>query len=320
MSFLIFAIIASVCVSIFLKMVRGYQWDIAQAILVNYTTALCLCFWLLKPDFSKGVMTTGQGLGIVMALGLLLPSVFIIMAKAVQIAGIVKSDAAQRLALFLPILAAFVLFGEMITLPKVLGVLLAFVALICLVYKPSDDNEDNITENDITQIKNINNNQRVLLFNHVKLNQELSQTHASALILLGVWLGYGVIDILFKQMSKQGNAFSGTLFISFGLAWCVMLIYLLINKTKWHGKSLISGILLGVLNFFNILFYIKAHQSFKDDPTLVFAGMNIGVISLGAVVGLIIFKEKLTKINLIGIVIGMIAIGCLFYLDKLLIM
>ena len=123
-----------------------------------------------------------------------------------------------------------------------------------------------------------------------------------------------MIDVLFKQMSKMGNAFANTLLISFILAFFLLFIYLIANKTKWQGKSLISGVLLGGLNFFNILFYIKAHQVYKDDPTLVFAGMNIGVMCLGAVVGLFIFKEKISKINGMGIVLGVCAVWCLFYL------
>ena len=43
--------------------------------------------------------------------------------------------------------------------------------------------------------------------------------------------------------------------------------------------------------------------------------MNIGVICLGTLVGLFLFKEKVSKINLSGVMIGMIAIWCLFYLQ-----
>ena len=49
---------------------------------------------------------------IFLALGILLPTVFIIMSKAVEFAGIVRSDAAQRLSLFLPIVASFIIFHE----------------------------------------------------------------------------------------------------------------------------------------------------------------------------------------------------------------
>jgi hypothetical protein len=34
-------------------------------------------------------------------------------------------------------------------------------------------------------------------------------------------------------------------------------------------------------NFGNILFYLKAHQAFADNPSTVFAAMNMGVIILG---------------------------------------
>lgn len=287
MSYLVLAISASVLVSIFLKMARSRGIDVTQAILINYITAIILCIYLLKPSFDVSQIMA-NGAFIFVALGVLLPSVFIIMAKAVQMVGIAKSDVAQRLALFLPILASFTIFGEDLTLAKGAGLILAFSSLIALTYKPVHHTDVKVS--DTTDFKR------------------------AAAILGGVWLGYGVIDILFKQMAKLGNAFPDTLFVSFVLAFVLLFIYLMMNRTKWQPKSLASGVLLGALNFANILFYIKAHQVYKDDPTLVFAGMNIGVICLGAVVGLVIFREKISKINGLGILLGVLAVCCLFYL------
>lgn len=285
MLFLVLAILASVLVSVFLKVARHKNLDIYQAILVNYITAITLSVLILKPNFDNIGEVVSGGTFIFVALGVLLPSVFIIMAKAVALVGIAKSDVAQRLALFLPILASFTIFGESLTLAKGVGIVLAFGSLVALTYKPV----------------------------HTQNQSQLS-LKTTALILGGVWVGYGVIDILFKQMSKMGNAFPSTLTISFILAFVLLLVYLLINKTKWQPQSLASGVILGALNFANILFYIKAHQAFKDDPTLVFAGMNIGVICLGAIVGLFVFKEKISKINGVGIILGICAVWCLFYL------
>lgn len=287
MSYLVLAISASVLVSIFLKMARSRGIDVAQAILINYITAIILCIYLLKPSFDVSQIMA-NGAFIFVALGVLLPSVFIIMAKAVQMVGIAKSDVAQRLALFLPILASFTIFGEDLTLAKGAGLILAFSSLIALTYKPVHHTDVKVS--DTTDFKR------------------------AAAILGGVWLGYGVIDILFKQMAKLGSAFPDTLLVSFVLAFVLLFIYLVMNRTKWQPKSLASGVLLGALNFANILFYIKAHQVYKDDPTLVFAGMNIGVICLGAVVGLVIFREKISKINGLGILLGVLAVCCLFYL------
>ena len=286
---LIIAVLCSVAVSVLLKVARKRNIAIQQAIAFNYIVALSLSWFLLKPDF-KGLEFTdfiaqNENTPIFLALGILLPSVFIIMSKAVEFAGIVRSDAAQRLSLFLPILAAFLIFHETLSQSKVVGIVLAFVGLFCLLSKP---------------------------------NQQSAVDFRGVLGLIGVWFGYGIIDILFKQVAKSGGAFPTTLFIAFSLAACIMFIYLLFKRTQWNVASFVGGIILGVLNFFNILFYIKAHQSFGSNPTLVFAGMNIGVICLGTIIGALIFKEKISKVNWLGIVFSLSAIFCLYYLDKIL--
>ena len=286
---LIIAVLCSVAVSVLLKVARKRNIVIQQAIAFNYIVALSLSWFLLKPDF-KGLEFTdfiaqSENTPIFLALGILLPSVFIIMSKAVEFAGIVRSDAAQRLSLFLPILAAFLIFHETLSQSKVVGIVLAFVGLFCLLSKP---------------------------------NQQSAVDFRGVLGLVGVWFGYGIIDILFKQVAKSGGAFPTTLFIAFSLAACIMFIYLLFKRTQWNVASFVGGIILGVLNFFNILFYIKAHQSFGSNPTLVFAGMNIGVICLGTITGALIFKETISKVNWLGIVFSLCAIFCLYYLDKIL--
>ncbi|BFU59822.1 MULTISPECIES: EamA/RhaT family transporter [Rodentibacter] len=286
---LILAILCSVAVSIFLKIARKKNIIIEQAIAFNYITAIIFSYFLLKPDF-KGLefvdyITQSESVLIFLALGLLLPSVFIIMSKAVEFAGIVRSDAAQRLSLFLPILAAFLLFNETLSQTKLIGIVLAFIGLFCLLTKP--------------------------------IQGQSAVNFKGILGLIGVWFGYGIIDILFKQVAKSGGAFPATLFISFSLAACLMFIFLLLKRTQWTVPSLFGGIILGTLNFFNILFYIKAHQSFGGNPTLVFTGMNIGVICLGTFTGALIFKEKMSKINWLGIGFSLSAIFCLYYLDKI---
>ena len=302
---LIIAVLCSVAVSVLLKVARKRHIEIQQAIAFNYIVALSLSWFLLKPDF-KGLEFTdfiaqSENTPIFLALGILLPSVFIIMSKAVEFAGIVRSDAAQRLSLFLPILAAILIFHETLSQSKVVGIVLAFVGLFCLLSKPNQQSA-------------VDKKQRFLNVGYTngpegvsKRTSELTNNFRGVLGLVGVWFGYGIIDILFKQVAKSGGAFPTTLFIA-----------LLFKRTQWNVASVVGGIILGVLNFFNILFYIKAHQSFGSNPTLVFAGMNIGVICLGTITGALIFKEKISKINWLGIVFSLCAIFCLYYLDKIL--
>ncbi|MDH2997911.1 hypothetical protein A1D22_01000 [Pasteurellaceae bacterium LFhippo2] len=282
---LVLAILCSVSVGVLIKVARSKGIFIAQSIAVNYIVATTLCYFILKPNFGDKtvveIVADNPSSYLFFALGILLPTVFLIQAKALEFAGIIRTDAAQRLSLFLPILAAFTIFGEAVTSNKLIALLLAFTALGCLLWKS---------------------------------NEGMAKGGKTAVISLAlVWVGFGIIDILFKQMAKTGSAFPLTLFISFIGAGCVMFIYLLLKRTQWHVASVGVGLLLGALNFGNILFYIKAHQVMKDDPTLVFTGMNLGVICLGTLIGALVFKEKINKTNYLGVVIAIIAIICLFY-------
>jgi drug/metabolite transporter (DMT)-like permease len=236
-------------------------------------------FVLLKPNFSSNFNILLSEWQILLPLGILLPSVFIIMGECVNRAGIAKSDAAQRLSLFLPILAAFLFFGEKFSFGKISAVVLAIVSLLALVYKPK--NKTNST--------------------------------GAVWTLLGVWFGYGIIDILFKQLSKYTTMTATNLCAVFIIAAVVLFTYLVIRRTKWTMLSIFGGIILGCLNFGNIYFYLRAHQVYSSNPTLIFAAMNLGVISLGTIVGTTLFKERINAINIIGIFMAMIAILCLFY-------
>ena len=272
--FLASSVVCSVAVGALLKAGRARGLDARQAIFMNYVVASTLCFVLLRPDLGK-LLGPGQPVGIFLALGVLLPSIFLALARSVQAAGIVRTDAAQRLSLIIPLLSAFLIFGEQLNERKLLGVALAFSALLFLLWKPSKGGG--------------------------KGNAWLWP--------LVVLLGYGVIDVLFKQMAKAGAAFSGGLLAAFVLAGVLMLLYLASSKTRWGLGHLLTGMLLGALNFANIYTYIRAHQSLPGNPALVFSVMNMGVIVLGTLVGAMAFREPLSKLNLLGV---LLALGAIF--------
>ena len=288
MHFLVIAILCSVSVSVLFKLTKKFNIVIPQMIAVGYLVALSLSHFLLKPDF-QGLSFTeffvqSSAMPIFLALGVLLPLGFMVMSKAVEYGGIVRTDAAQRLALFLQIIAAVTLFDETLTDFRIVGTVIAFAALFCLLFKPASAVEN---------------------------------AFKATLALAGVWLIWGTSGILYKKTALMGGAFPTTLFISFSLAAVIMFTVLLLKRTQWTVPSFVGGLLLGCLNFGNILFYIYAHQYFKENPTIVFATMDLGVICLGALVGAWAFKERLSKVNITGIALGVCAI-ILMYIEKLL--
>lgn len=280
MGFLAISILCSVAVSVLLKYAKPKGIHLAVAIGVNYVVCLILTAILLKPTITSEII--GKGLPLFVVLGILLPSVFLIMGKSAQVAGIVKSDTAQRVALVIPLIASFTIFGESLTTQKLVSLVLIFVAMGCLLYQKHGQ------------------------------NLGTGNKYQSALLLLGVFFGYGVISVLLKQLAKMGGASTSNLFISFGLALVFMIIYILIKKIKVDKISLLGGAVLGVLNFSNIYTYISAHKAMSNTPTLVFATMDIGVIVVGTLAGFVIFKEKINLINAVGIGLALFAIGGLY--------
>jgi drug/metabolite transporter (DMT)-like permease len=273
---LIFSIACSVAVSVLLKVARSQNIHVGQAIAVNYVIAASLSLLILQPH-PASLLSPSTPWWILIALGVLLPSIFLAMAGAVRHAGIVLSDAAQRLSLFIPLIAAFLLFGEQMAANKLTGIAMALAALLCLLARPGAKGDSG----------------------------DIGKTIA---LLLCVWVGYGTIDVLFKQMAKSGAVFSSSLFVSFVLAGILMFLYLILQRTAWSRRNVVAGVALGLLNFGNIYFYIRAHQVFPENPTLVFSAMNIGVISAGALVGAGFFKERLSWVNGLGIVLAIAAI------------
>ncbi len=288
MHLLVLSISCSVAVSVLLKLARSQSIGIAQAVTLNYAVAGLLCWLLLRPSWEQLPATAG-GWAILAALGVLLPSIFLVMAAAVNQAGIVRSDAAQRLSLFLPLAAAFLIFGETLSSDKLAGLVTAIAALLLLLMR----NHGPATAGSTTGGSR---------------NAPVPAAWQAPVCLLGVWLGYGTIDILFKQLARSGTAFASGLLVSFLMAGSLMIVTLVLRRIRWSRRDLIGGAILGLLNFGNIYFYIRAHQHFPENPTLVFTAMNIGVISVGTLVGAGIFRERLSRWNILGIALALAAI------------
>ena len=130
--FLITSVLCSVTVAILLKLARRFDIDIRQAIAVNYVIAALACWLLLGANLSA-VDNTGTPWGVLIALGILLPTVFVAMGQAVRHVGIVRSDAAQRLSVFIPVVAAFLFFGDTLTARKGAAIAVGLIALLCLL-------------------------------------------------------------------------------------------------------------------------------------------------------------------------------------------
>lgn len=275
MLFLVLSILCSVIVGVIFKITRKYNSNPIQIVAFNYVFALLLCYFTFSPNLQE--VDSNAPWNLYIAIGVLLPFVFLFLVASIKHTGIVKTDAAQRLSLFIPILAAWLIFKEEFNTYKVIGILIGFVALLFILRKESENKENN-------------------------------WIYPAAVL-----LGFGIIDILFKQIALFTTLpYTTSLFVVFSIALMIAILIVLygfiIKKESFNTKNILFGALVGIFNFCNILFYLKAHKAFSENPSTVFAGMNMGVIVLGSITGLLFFKEKLSKINFLGLLLALIAI------------
>lgn len=277
MIYIFLSICCSVTVAVLLKTARRFGINIQQSINWNYLSALLLCFFSFSPDISLLQFSSPWNLYI--PLSILLPTVFVLLAISIRYIGIVKTDIAQRLSLFIPILASYFIFNETISSLKLIGLSIGFLAIFLTLNKKTE-----------------------------------SSTEKNRWIFpLIVLLGFGIIDVLFKQIVVNKDIpFTTSLFVifcgAFIISSIISLYSILIKKTPLELKSFYFGIVLGIFNFGNILFYLKAHKALADNPSTVFAAMNFGVIVVGSLIGIAVFKEKISRVNYIGIALALAAV------------
>lgn len=284
MEFVIISVLCSVTVSVLIKWSRMKSVNYLQLVVWNYPVALGMTYWVLEPELER--WTTDLPWNLYLPLGFLLPAIFFCTALAIRYGGIVRTEIAQRLSLFIPLLAAYFWMGEELLPEKFIGIGVGLIAMgLCLDWKGGDAAEGR-------------------------------KTRIYPILVL---LGMGLIDVLFKQIAQfKSVSYMSSLWIVFLLAMLVAFTFLgylvVIKKQKLDRYAIGIGALLGLFNFGNIVFYMKAHRALPDSPSLVFTAMNLGVIALGAIIGVVLFKEKLSFSNKIGVLLAIVSVLLIAYL------
>lgn len=282
MIYIALSVICSVVVSVLLKLAPRHGVDVRQAIAGNYLVAALLTVALLDPHPSLLELPVAHpAWRVLVALGVLLPSMFLVLAHSVRRVGVVVTDAAQRLSLLLPLLAAFTLFGEVFTWRKGVGVVIGLAAIACLVLR--------------------------------KRGGDTQAAEGGWWWPLIVFAGMGAIDILFKHVAQlTGVPFADVLLATFVLAFVLAMLAMVwlyaSGRARWGWRHAGGALLLGVFNFGNILFYVQAHRQLAKDPALVFSAMNIGVIVLATLVGVVWLGERLGRLNRVGLALAVVAV------------
>ncbi len=186
----------------------------------------------------------------------------------------------QKLSLVFPVIIGIGLFGEEGSMSKYVAILLAIVAIILINIKDKQDPETLATAK--------------------------KYWYWPFLVLFGS----GLIEVvIFYTQAKGIVTDAGLSFVStlFFLAGCWGVLYLLVTRSfSFARQDIIGGIILGVPNFFTIYLLIKGLETWEG--SVLFPINNLGVIVLTTILGVYLFREKLSRINYIGLVMAIICV------------
>lgn len=289
MIILLLAILFSSSLVICFKYFDKYRVNTLHAILINYVVAALTSFLLADktslPDFS------GAWALITPSIGLFFIVTFIAMSVAAQKISVIVSIIASKMSLIIPLTYAVLMLGETMTTLKLLAILLAMAGVILTVW------EDKKTR--------------------TAKDTHLHGTRALLIICI-VFFGSGLVDTSFKFIEStyyDTVAPQYVMMMCYGGAAVFGWIYFSFSKSHSFREikpaGIISGIILGVLNYISFYFVLESLHLPGMPSTLVFPVVNVGVLLVTALGAMVLFHERLKPVNYLGVIISIISIAIL---------
>jgi len=279
MIYLLLSIICSSLLVVSFKIFDRNNIPIFPAIVFNYMAATATAFVFLpnKTSIYDGSILTNAWVPFALGLGSLFIFIFHLTSKTTVEYGVSTASVAMKLGLVFPVMLAFLVYGESFNALKLIGILLAFVAVVLSSIKSSEKSS--------------------------------SPTKSSfALLPMLVFVGSGACDSLTQFANKTYltvngmEEFSFFLFVAAALIGSLALAFQVISgKVKLTLSILIGGVLLGIANYFSFLFILKALSAVKWGSSVVFPISNLGTVALTTLIGILFFKEKISRINFVGL-------------------
>lgn len=277
MIYLALSILSSTGIFVLFKLFNKYKIDTLQAIVVNYITA-CI-FGLIHNDKTISVseiVSSDWFIGVII-LGFLFITIFNVMALTAQKNGLSVASVASKMSVIIPIIFGIYVYHESISFQKIIGILMALVAVYLTAIKAKDNSA-------VTQSLYL----PILLF-----------------------FGSGVIDTSINYFAPDDRI---ALFSSliFGVAFIIgsaILIYKYVRfRNKFNFKSIPYGAILGIVNYASIYFLLKALRIDGLESSSLFTINNVAIVAFTTLIGLLFFREHISKTNWAGILFALISI------------
>jgi drug/metabolite transporter (DMT)-like permease len=288
--FLIASIVLTAWLTISFKIIDRLGISNLQAIVYNYTVCV-ITGSIVNGSFPiNGTLVHQPWFVWALVMGACFISLFNLAAYTVQKIGVAAATVAYKLSMVIPFLFSLYLYHEEATILKFAGVALALLA-VWFTTRPAEGN---------------------------KKDKKVSWLIWAMPLLL--FVGSGLLDTMIKYVEQafinpaNQNAYLITAFcVAASVGWLILFYLFATGRQKMSGRAVLAGIGIGVPNYFSIWTLLGALKGYANNSSAIIPINNMGIVLLTALVAWLIFKEKLSATNWLGIALSLGAIALIAY-------
>jgi drug/metabolite transporter (DMT)-like permease len=285
MIYIILCILVNTALILVFRLFPKFKIDSFQAIVANYLVAAFLGFQIAPQAFGLRLIMQQPWVFYAMILGMLFVSLFYLISVTTIVFGVSVASVANKMSIVIPVTLSVYLYHETLSYVQIIGIALAMIAVVMVSFKKSDQS--------------------------VKISASWHY-----LLPLILFFGCGSIDALISYLQRNftGAQMSNEFILSSAFMFAAIagtfsfVSLLLMKKTIWHTKSIIVGLVLGIPNFFSMFLVMKSLESNYLNASTFFPVNNMSIVVLGTMISIVAFKEQLSKLNVLGIMLSVFAI------------
>lgn len=299
---LFFSIICATYLVVCFKYFQQFGIKNLPAIVFNYITCVCTGLMMTNtvPDSS---IIYEPWFPVAATLGCCFFCIFNVMGFVARNIGLTMTSVSSKLSMVIPVSVAILFYDQQFTVIKAVAIGLAIVAVILTSERSTDSAEAEAGKPAIAH---------PATFMHSKTFGVLM----ALIIFLGSGLNDSLVNFASEKLMDPGdfNNFNIVIFSFASLSGITVLLFRFFSHRELPApKAILGGILLGIPNYFSLLFLIEALNFPGWASSVIFPVNNMGIVILTAVAAVILFREKLSILNWAGMGIAIVSIALLIF-------
>lgn len=279
------AILCSAALPLLFRAFHDWRVNVFWAIPANYLT--CVVVGLIVTKASFGLVDVASRSWFLLAIlqGTNLAVNFFLLAYTAQRAGVSVAALASRLSVAIPVLLAFLLYGDSLSVLKVVGLAGSLLSLyLCTALGDSMK----------------------------------TKTLWQKCLPILVFVMFGCYFTLLKFAQTfylDSGSYHPYVLTSFFFAFVISLLAA-VGKTMhetagFRAFDIAGGVALGLFNYGAVYFLIKVLSMKEWESSRVFPIYSVGVVAISSLLAVMLFEEQLSWLKKVGLVVGLAAVVAL---------